>query len=115
MSNDIKFDPMTGEPIRQPAETPAPAAQETQAPAPEAAAPAAQEAVQAAQAPAPKKGKTGKIIAGVVAAAAVVTGGVFGAKSLTDGGLGGGSPVDQFRTAVENTFVADDTSYRIPA
>ncbi len=108
MSNDIKFDPMTGEPIRQPAETPAPAAQETQTPAPETAAPAAQEAAQAAQAPAPKKGKTGKIIAGVVAAAAVVTGGVFGAKSLTDGGLSGGSPVDQFRTAVENTFVADD-------
>lgn len=115
MSNDIKFDPMTGEPIRQPAETPAPAAQETQTPAPETAAPTAQEAAQAAQAPAPKKGKTGKIIAGVVAAAAVVTGGVFGAKSLTDGGLGGGSPVDQFRTAVENTFVADEMTESVKA
>lgn len=116
MSNDIKFDPMTGEPIEEAAEE---AVQETAAAAEEAveAAPAAaQETVQAAaeaapaadavqaDATAPKKGKAGKLVAGIVAAAAVVTGGVFGAKSL----VGGGSPVDQFRTAVDNTFVADE-------
>ena len=125
MSNDIKFDPQTGEPIEQTTPTPAEpeqaAAEPTPAPAepeqtaafdPQTGEPIAQTApIAAEQAQTPKKGKAGKLVAGVVAAAAVVTGGVFGIKSMT----GGGSPVDQFRTAMDNTFVSDEMTDQFKA
>lgn len=132
MSNDIKFDPQTGEPIAQTTPTPAQPEQAAAEPAPTPAeteqpaafdpqtgepvaqtaqAPAEQTQAPTEQAQAPKKGKAGKLIAGVVAAAAVVTGGVFGIKSMT----GGGSPVEQFRTAVDNTFVSDEMTDQFKA
>ena len=94
--SEIRFDPQTGEPINRPVEP-------------------VQEPVQSAepvqptvQAPAPKKGKAGKIVAGLVAAAVLIGGGVFAVKNLGGGGLGGGTPYEQIKAASEATFAPDE-------
>ncbi len=87
--NQMNFDPQTGEPIvhqNAPAQQPAPEAPVYQQPA-----------------PAPKKkGKGGKIAAGIIAAAVVVGGAIFGVHALKSV-----SPLVAIQKAGENTFVDD--------
>ena len=94
--SQINFDPQTGEPLHGNA-------------VPGAGAPA----------PAPKKSSTGKIIAIVVAAALVIGGGAFAARSLKGAGSGGageeGTPYEQIKAASEVTFASDEASDQLKA
>lgn len=103
--SEIKFDPQTGEPIAQASEPVQPAQQ----------VPAAEQIPQTAPAPAPKKSKTGKIIAGIVAAAVVIGGGAFAVKNLGGNGLGNGTPYEQIKAASEATFVSDELTDQFKA